>query len=434
MVQKIRKENTIVCIVGLGYVGLPLAIKFGKAGVKTIGFDVNKDKINQLSKGVDFMQEFKKSEIRQDNIYYTYDAADISLADFIIVAVPTPVTKDSNPDLSFVKSASKIVGKNMEEGATVVFESTVYPGVTEDVCQPILEKHSKMRCGLDFSIGYSPERINPGDKKHTIENIVKIVSGCDRRTVERIAQVYEWVVKAGVYKAKNIKTAEAAKVIENVQRDLNIALMNELSLIFERIGLSTADVINAAATKWNFHKYSPGLVGGHCIPVDPYYLVHEAKKAGYKPKVILAGRAINDSMPEYVGAQVAKQLKISGKKLGKSKAMIMGLTFKENVNDIRTSPAKKIIKALKAKGIKVIGYDPLIDPKVIRREFNIGCITKFDASGADALIVTVPHRQFKRIKLKTVRKQMRDSPIIFDIKGLFKQKEAEKLGFMYNQL
>ncbi|MFH0859841.1 MAG: nucleotide sugar dehydrogenase [Candidatus Altiarchaeota archaeon] len=434
MVQKVDKKQTTVCVVGLGYVGLPLAVEFARKGVNVIGFDVNREKVEELKQGIDFMKEFSKEEILQKSLDYTYNSRDIGRADYIIVAVPTPVSKGKKPDLSFVKSASSIVGGNMGRGSTVVYESTVYPGVTEDVCLPILEMRSGLKCPRDFKLGYSPERINPGDKEHRISSIVKIVSGCDRDTTERLAQVYGWIVKAGIYKAEDIKTAEAAKVIENAQRDLNIALMNELSLIFERMGLSTRSVIEAASTKWNFHRYTPGLVGGHCIPVDPYYLVHKAEELGYKPKVILAGRAINDHMPVHVAKTVMRELKKAGKKPEKSKVLVMGLTFKENVNDIRTSPAKKIIHVLKNGGVKVSGHDPLVKSSIVRKKFGIGCIRKFSGKGYDALVVTVPHNAFKSIRLRDVKRQMKENPVIFDVKGLFKREEAERLGFAYKRL
>lgn len=430
----VSKKGTVVCIVGLGYVGLPLAVEFAKKGVRVVGFDVDDKKVKELRKGRDIMGEYGKGDIKSPSITYTSNAADIGKANFMIISVPTPVTKKNKPDMRFLKSASKTVGKNIKKGNIVVYESTVYPGATEEVCVPILEKSSKLKCGRDFKVGYSPERINPGDRKHTVTKIVKVVSGIDKRTTDDIAKVYGWIVKAGTYKAKDIKTAEAAKVIENIQRDLNIALMNELSLIFDKMGINTLDVVKAAGTKWNFHTYQPGLVGGHCIPVDPYYLVHKAKKLGYNPKVILSGRSINDSMASYVARKTVQLLKDSKKKVKGARVLLMGLTFKENVADLRTTPAKAIILGLKRQGVKVIGYDPLVEPDVARRYFKITALKDFKAGKFDAVIVSVVHDEFKKLSLEDLQKTMRGKPVLMDVKGFFKPKEAHKLGFSYKQL
>lgn len=430
----VSKKGTVVCIVGLGYVGLPLAVEFAKKGVRVVGFDVDDKKVKELRKGRDIMGEYGKGDIKSPSITYTSNAADIGKANFVIISVPTPVTKKNKPDMRFLKSASKTVGKNIKKGNIVVYESTVYPGATEEVCVPILEKSSKLKCGRDFKVGYSPERINPGDRKHTVTKIVKVVSGIDKRTTDDIAKVYGWIVKAGTYKAKDIKTAEAAKVIENIQRDLNIALMNELSLIFDKMGINTLDVVKAAGTKWNFHTYQPGLVGGHCIPVDPYYLVHKAKKLGYNPKVILSGRSINDSMASYVARKTVQLLKDSKKKVKGARVLLMGLTFKENVADLRTTPAKAIILGLKRQGVKVIGYDPLVEPDVARRYFKITALKDFKAGKFDAVIVSVVHDEFKKLSLEDLQKTMRGKPVLMDVKGFFNPKEAHKLGFSYKQL
>ncbi len=328
MKEKIKSGK--VCIVGLGYVGLPLAEAFSEH-ISTIGFDIDDEKIEEL-----------KKINNEDNLEFTSDPSKIREADFVLICVPTPVTKSKEPDLSYVKSAAELIGKNLKRGAVVVLESTVYPGVTEEIIKPILEEESKMRCGIDFYIGYSPERINPGDEEHDLTKITKIVAGIDDETTEILAELYGLITNA--YKAKDIKTAEAAKVIENIQRDLNIALMNELAIIFHKMGLDTKSVLEAASTKWNFHKYSPGLVGGHCIPVDPYYLVYKAKELGYHPQVILAGRAINDYMPKHVAEMAIKGLNEVGKVIKGSKVLIMGLTYKENVLDTRESPVREMVR------------------------------------------------------------------------------------------
>ena len=338
--------DEIVCIVGLGYVGLPLAKAFSRH-LKVIGYDVDEEKVKELN-----------GENKDENLRFTMDESKIGEADFVLIAVPTPVTKFKEPDLSFVKSAAKTVGKNLKKGAIVVLESTVYPGVTEEVVKPILEEASGLKCGADFKIGYSSERINPGDDEHTLNKITKVVAGMDEETTEILAELYGLITT--VYRAKDIRTAEAAKVIENIQRDLNIALMNELAIIFHKMGLDTKAVLEAASTKWNFHRYSPGLVGGHCIPVDPYYLVYKAKELGYHPQVILAGRAINDYMPKHVAEMAIKGLNEVGKVIKGSKVLIMGLTYKENVPDTRESPVREMVKELKEFGIEVYGCDPLL--------------------------------------------------------------------------
>ena len=347
--MKRNLENAIVCIVGLGYVGLPLARAFAKV-LQVIGFDTDNKTVEQLN----------DSESRNmHNINFTSDPNEINRADFFIICVPTPVTKTKDPDLSYIKSAAGTIGQKMKEGSVVILESTVYPGVTEEVLKPILERESGLRCGDNFKIGYSPERINPGDEEHSIDKITKVVAGMDNETTELIANLYERVVKK-VFKARDIRTAEAAKVIENIQRDLNIALMNELSLIFDKMGLSIKDVMETAATKWNFHRYTPGLVGGHCIPVDPYYLTYKAKELDYNPQIILAGRAVNDSMPKHVADITIKALNDAGKVIEGSSVLIMGLTYKENVADIRETPVKGIIKELKEYSTKIYGYDPYL--------------------------------------------------------------------------
>lgn len=424
----------IICVIGLGYVGLPLTYTFARHDIKVYGFDVNTKKISKLKKNIDICKEVSEKELTKVNIEYSSNPKIINKANFIIVAVPTPIDKNNRPDLRLLKSASKIVGQNMRKGSIVVFESTVYPGVTEDICLPILEKNSQLKGGIDFYIGYSPERVNPGDKKHTIDKIIKVVSGMDKKTLDIVAKTYNIACEAGVHKAPNIKTAEAAKVIENIQRDINIALMNEFSLIFNLLNIDTKDVIKAAATKWNFHKYSPGLVGGHCIGVDPYYLVYKAKQIGYNPQMITAGRKINNYMAKHVCNQIVKMMSEENKKIPNSKIMIMGLTFKENVNDIRNSKAKDLIKFLKNYKINVIGYEPLVDKNIIKKEFDIENQNFKKIKKLDGIIIFSPHEKFKKIKLKDLKNKCVQKAILFDIKGFYDKKEAEKEGFNYQKL
>ena len=411
-------KHKTVCIVGLGYVGLPLAEAFSKKHLRVIGYDVNVDKIKKLSQN------------NECNIEFTFDPVMIREADFVIICVPTPVAKSKEPDLSYVKSAAELVGKNLKKGAVVVLESTVYPGVMEEIVKPILEEKSGMKCGADFKIGYSPERVNPGDKEHTIDKLTKIVAGMDEETTEILADLYGLITN--VYKAKDIKTAEAAKVIENIQRDLNIALMNELAMIFYKMGLDTKAVLEAASTKWNFHHYTPGLVGGHCIPVDPYYLVYKAKELGYHPQVILAGRAINDYMPKHVAEMAIKGLNEVGKVIKGSKVLIMGLTYKENVPDTRESPVREMVKELKEFGVDVYGYDPLLSKEEIEA-FGVNALDDFNVI-MDCVIVAVAHDEFKKIGLDDIRKFMNDKPVLVDVRRIFDEQEAEGMGFLYKTL
>jgi len=419
-----------ICIVGMGYVGLPLAMAFDKE-FNVIGFDISEKKIKDLKNSIDVTNEVSKQELSNCSIEFTNDPSKIKQADFVIVAVPTPIDEDKIPDLYCVESASEIVGKNLKKGAIVVFESTVYPGTTEEICLPILEKESKLKCGKDFKIGYSPERVNPGDKEHTVEKIVKIVSGMDKESTEKIAEIYGKVIKAGIHKAPNIKTAEAAKVIENIQRDLNIALANELSLIFERMNINTREVIEAAGTKWNFHKYYPGLVGGHCISIDPYYLTYKARRLGYEPKVILAGREINEFMSKHLNNMVLRALIAQKKHIMGSKALVMGLTFKENVPDTRNSKIKDVIGYLKKYSIRVKGYDPVITEE----DFKHFEIEKYqEGDKFDVIIVFSPHKVFKEISLDKLKAWTTDKPILIDVKSFYNQKEAEEKGFYYKTL
>jgi len=418
MGSKTNVKEKVVCIVGLGYVGLPLAEAFSKHA-RVIGFDVDEKKVDKLNK-------------EYSNLELTSDPSKIKLADIVIIAVPTPITKSKEPDLSFVKSASEIVGQNLKRDAIVVLESTVYPGVTEDIVGSILEKESGLKLGRDFKIGYSPERVNPGDKTHATDKITKIVSGMDEKSANELAELYGKITT--IYKTKDIRTAEAAKVIENVQRDLNIALMNELSIIFHRMGLDTKAVLDAASTKWNFYRYEPGLVGGHCIPVDPYYLVYKAKEVGYHPQVILAGRSVNDYMSKHVVELTIGALNETGTIINGSKVLIMGLTFKENVSDIRETPVKEIIKELKKFKCEMYGYDPLLSKEEIHR-FGINPLNNLHLHNVkfDCVIITVVHDVFKKIGLDELKEIMGEKPILIDVRGMFRR-ETWKNDMLYRTL
>ena len=416
-------RGNVVGIVGLGYVGFPLAKAFSQK-FRVIGFDTDVKRLNQLR-----AEQAGSHETSFRDLTFTSTPEGINEVDYIIICVPTPVTSSKEPDLSYVNNAAGTVGRHMKKGVVVILESTVFPGVTEEVVKPILEKESGLKCGQDFKIGYSPERVNPGDAEHTVDATTKVVSGMDSETTGLIAELYRQIA-ADVFLAKNIKTAEAAKVIENIQRDLNIALVNELSMLFDKMGLSTRDILETAATKWNFHRYIPGLVGGHCIPVDPYYLVHKAKEFDYNPQVILAGRTINDSMPKHVAAITIRALNNMGKVIKGSKVLIMGLTYKENVPDTKESPVKVIIKELRAFGIDVFGYDPLLGN--IGNEFNIEAVKGIQSvNRVDAIILAAPHDVFKDISLHELKKVMNDKPILIDVKRLYDSADAEKAGYYY---
>ena len=410
-------QNITICIVGLGYVGYPLADAFSKH-VRTIGYDLNLEKIIQINSNPD------------NKIIATADPAMISEADIIIIAVPTPVMRSKDPDISYIVSAGEIIGRNLSNGAIVVLESTVYPGLTEEVLLPTIERASGKICGKDFFIGYSPERINPGDEERTLKNTVKIVAGMDYEVTEYLANTYALVTN--VYKAPNIRTAEAAKVIENIQRDINIALVNELSIIFRKMGLDTRAVLEAAGTKWNFHRYRPGLVGGHCIPVDPYYLVYKAKELGYHPQVILAGRAINDAMPRQVADMVIKELNRAGKVIRDSNVLILGLTYKENVPDTRESPVGDLIRELHEFDIKVYGHDPLLDSEEIER-FNAEPVTSLGDLDIqmECIVINSPHDAFASLTLEKLLLICNGKPIIIDVPGLLQKNNKVRNGCAY---
>lgn len=410
-----------VAVVGLGYVGLPLAVEFGYTALAPImGFDINKRRIERLQEGVDDTNEISTGKLRGTSITYSSNEEDLSKADFFIIAVPTPINDAKEPDLTLVKKASELVARHIRKGSIVVFESTVYPGVTEEICIPIMEKVSGLRCGVDWKIGYSPERVNPGDKEHTIDRVVKIVSGMDSESLDIIAGVYETICKAGIHRASSIKVAEAAKVIENVQRDLNIALVNELALIFDHMGIKTKDVLQAAGTKWNFHKYTPGLVGGHCIGVDPYYLTHKAIQLGYTPEVILSGRKINDAMPRIIVEMLLKDMIRLGLEIQRSRIAVLGLTFKEDVPDVRNSKAADVIKALCEYGTEVIGVDPLIakeDLKEFDGSFRFEKDIRKCFGKCDAVIITSPHKAFRELSSKDILALFGSKGVLLDVKG-----------------
>ncbi len=424
-----KKER--IGIVGLGYVGLPLAAAFAEK-FKVVGFDVKASRIKELKNRVDHTGEVDRSLLKNPNLSFTTNPGDLGKCSFIIVAVPTPTNNAKDPDLKPLEESSITVGKILRKGMMVVYESTVYPGVTEDFCLPILERESGLKLG-QFDLGYSPERVNPGDKKRTIKGIVKVVSGHSRKALDRCAAVYGSVIEAGIHKAPNIKTAEAAKVIENVQRDLNIALMNELSKIFARLGLNTKEVIDASSTKWNFHRYHPGLVGGHCIGVDPYYLTHRALQLGYHPEIILAGRRINDGMGEYIGELTMRELNAAGKLPRKANIWVLGLTFKENVPDFRNTRAVDVIKYLKNLGAKVSVWEPMVDAQQIRKQFGVNTLTFDKARDMDAVILINAHDAFKFITLKDLARKMR-TKVLIDAKNFFNRREARNLGFRYVSL
>lgn len=419
---------SIVAVVGLGYVGLPLAVEFGKQQ-HTIGFDLSEAKIACYKRFVDPTGEVSSEELRAaSQLEVTNDPSRVSAADYIVVAVPTPVDAAHQPDFAPLVSASKAVGQNMKPGAVVVYESTVYPGATEEVCIPVLEEHSEMRWMRDFHVGYSPERINPGDKEHTLTRIRKVVSGDDQATLDRVAKLYEGIIKAGVYRASSIKVAEAAKVIENTQRDLNIALMNELAILFDRIGIDTQEVLHAAGTKWNFLPFRPGLVGGHCIGVDPYYLTHKADMLGYHPQVILAGRRINDGMGKFVAEQTVKHMIGAGSHIKGAQVNVLGLTFKENCPDLRNSRVIDVIRELESYGIRVHVHDPVPNGHEAFEEYAIELQSWDSLPRADALVVAVAHRAFLEMPLSAYLSKVAENGVFIDVKSQFDREALQGAG------
>jgi UDP-N-acetyl-D-galactosamine dehydrogenase len=429
----ILSKKKKIAVVGLGYVGLPLAVAFASVA-EVIGFDISERKIRQLTEGFDATGEVGPDALAAAPITFTCDAARLEEACFLVVTVPTPIDRFKKPDLSPVESATRLIGRHLVSGSIVVYESTVYPGVTEETCVPILEAESGLICGRDFKVGYSPERINPGDKVHTVDKITKVVSGQDIETLATVAEVYESIIVAGVHRASSIKVAEAAKVIENTQRDLNIALMNELALIFNKLGIPTLDVLEAAGTKWNFLPFRPGLVGGHCIGVDPYYLTHKAEEIGYHPHVILAGREINDDMGKYIAQMTVKKLIEAHKQVKGARILILGLTFKENVPDIRNTRVVDIISELKDFGLDVLVHDPCADSEETREEYDIELVRLEEVGKVDGVVLAVAHRQFEEldpIRLKGLCGNGNGCGVVVDVKGFLDGARITESGLTY---
>lgn len=434
--EKIINKEESIALIGLGYVGMPIAVQFAKKGLDVIGFDLNEEKIKLYKNGIDPTKEVGDEAIKSSTVKFTYDEKDIQKAKFIIVAVPTPVNTDHTPDLTPVIGASEIVGRNLSKGAIVVYESTVYPGCTEDVCIPILEKQSGLKCGVDFKIGYSPERINPGDKVHRLENIHKIVSGCDKESLEIIKKVYDVVIEVGTYPVSNIKTAEAVKVVENSQRDINIAFMNELAMVFDKMGIDTNEVVDGMNTKWNALGFRPGLVGGHCIGVDPYYFTYQAEKLGYHSQIILNGRIVNDNMGKFVADATIKQMILSNQAPKQSKVAIFGLTFKENCPDTRNSKVADVIKELQEYGINPIVVDPWASQRDAMHEYNVTLTDIKDVKDVDCIIVAVAHNEFKKLSLDDIKKYYKKDikPVLIDVKGLYKVEELQSSNISWWRL
>lgn len=436
--EKLIERKESLSLIGLGYVGMPIAVAFAKK-VNVIGFDLNDKKIQLYKSGIDPTNEVGDDAIKSTSVFFTNNEADLRKAKFHIVAVPTPVNQDHTPDLSPVEGASMILGRNLSKGSIVVFESTVYPGVTEDVCVPILERESGLKCGRDFKIGYSPERINPGDKIHRLENIRKIVSGMDEETLREIKNVYDLVIEAGTYPVSTIKTAEAIKVVENSQRDINIAFMNELAMVFDRMDIDTNEVVDGMNTKWNALGFRPGLVGGHCIGVDPYYFTYEAEKLGYHSQIILAGRKVNDAMGGFIADSVIKQLVLANKAPKNSRVIILGMTFKENCPDTRNSKVEDIVNRLKEYDIIPTVIDPWAKIEDAKKEYNIEIKSMEEAKDADCIIIAVAHNEFKKLSWEQIYDMFKkDIPmnekVIIDVKGILNMNEAKKRGYRYWRL
>ena len=436
--EELKNRETSLAVVGLGYVGMPIAIAFAEKGLNVIGFDNNELKIELYKFGVDPTKEVGDDVIKSTSLHFTADSSEIKNAGFIIIAVPTPVNLDHTPDLSPVEGASRIVGRNLTSGTIVVYESTVYPGVTEDVCVPILEEESGLKCGVDFSIGYSPERINPGDKEHRLSNIKKIVSGIDSTTCDQIEQVYNLVIEVGTYPVSSIKTAEAIKVVENSQRDINIAFMNELAMVFDRMGIDTNEVVDGMNTKWNALGFRPGLVGGHCIGVDPYYFTYEAERLGYHSQIILNGRMVNDSMGNYIADKAVKLMVEAGQAPKKSRVAILGLTFKENCPDVRNSKVVDIVRRLQWYGIEPIVSDPWADVVEAEREYGIKLVKFEDVKDIDCVIIAVGHKQYYELDdekiLKLFQKSGNSDRVLMDVKGIFSKDIHKTYDFCYWRL
>lgn len=435
--EKLLAREEKLSVVGLGYVGMPIAVAFSES-VDVIGFDLNKEKVNLYKSGIDPTNEVGDECVKNCAVDFTCDEAKLKEAKFHIVAVPTPVNQDHTPNLAPVEGASEIVGRNLVKGSIVVFESTVYPGVTEEVCVPILERESGLKCGVDFKVGYSPERINPGDKVHRLDNIKKIVSGMDEESLDEIKNIYDIVIKVGTYPVSNIKTAEAVKVVENSQRDINIAFMNELAMVFDRMGIDTNEVVDGMNTKWNALGFRPGLVGGHCIGVDPYYFIYQAEKLGYHSQIILSGRKVNDGMGQFVADAAIREMILAGKAPKASKVVILGITFKENCPDTRNSKVEDVIVRLKDYGIEPVVVDMWADAEDAKKEYGVTLKDMSDAKDADCIIVTVAHDEFKNLSLDELGSMFKpgdnSQKVLLDVKGLYNRKEIEKQGYRYWRL
>lgn len=435
--EKILNRKEKISVIGLGYVGMPIAVAFAKK-VDVIGFDIDEEKIDLYKSGIDPTNEVGDDEIKKTTLEFTADEKRLRQGKFHIVAVPTPINQDKTPNLASVEGASRIIGRNLTKGSIVVYESTVYPGVTEDICIPILEKESGLKCGIDFKVGYSPERINPGDKVNTLENIIKIVSAIDEESLDEIAKVYELVIDAGVHKAGSIKVAEAAKVVENSQRDINIAFMNELAIVFNKMGIDTEEVLDAMNTKWNALGFTPGLVGGHCIGVDPYYFIYEAEKLGYHSQIILSGRKINDGMGKFVADAIIKKLILANKIVKKSKVVILGLTFKENTPDTRNTKVIDIINRLREYEIEPIVVDPIADFNEVKSEYEIELVDISEVNDIDCLVLAVAHDIFKDMTWDEIDNlygdYRNDEKVLIDVKSILDKKEIKEKGYSYWRL
>ena len=436
--KELINGNKKLALVGLGYVGMPMAVAFANKGIKVIGFDLNEAKIDLYKKGIDPTKEVGDDVIKNTAVEFTSDEKKIQEAKFIIVALPTPVNTDHTPDLSPVINASKIIGRNLTKDSIIVYESTVYPGCTEDICATILEKESGMKCGEDFKIGYSPERINPGDKVHRLENIRKIVSGMDSESLYEIKSIYDFVIEAGTFPVSNLRTAEAIKVVENSQRDINIAFMNELAMVFDRMDIDTNEVVDGMNTKWNALGFRPGLVGGHCIGVDPYYFTYEAEKMGYHSQIILNGRIVNDSMGGYIADAAVRLMIEAGQAPKKSKVVILGLTFKENCPDIRNSKVEDIVKKLNSYGISPLIVDPWANEQDAKKEYNLELTKLSEVSDVDCIIVAVAHHEFKLLSLDTIKNMYKNVPdeerVFIDVKGLYDLNKLKESGIKFWRL
>ncbi|WP_271397001.1 nucleotide sugar dehydrogenase [Salinicoccus roseus] len=430
--EKLQRKEETIAVIGLGYVGLPIAVEFAKK-YNVVGFDLNEEKLEKYRSGIDVTGEVGNEALGRTEMSFTSKASDLQKCKFHVVAVPTPINTDKTPDLNPVIGASETVGRNLTEGAIVVYESTVYPGTTEEICVPILEEMSGLEYGEDFKVGYSPERINPGDKENTLTRIIKVVSGSDEAALKEISKVYGSIIEAGVHEAESIKVAEASKVIENSQRDINIAFMNELSMVFNKMDINTKAVLEAAGTKWNFLKFTPGLVGGHCIGVDPYYFTYKAEQLGYHSQIILSGRKVNDDMGKYIASNIIKQMIKAKKTIDESRVAILGLTFKENVADVRNTKIIDIIDELKDYGVEVIVHDPVADKEEVLDEFGIQLSSKKDLEHLDCVVLAVPHDEYREAYDPDALEQLyRDDRKVFvDIKGMIERKPLESRGFSY---